>query len=107
MAFLHKKFVERFEKFTGDHPFVHDHLKSLEDQLKIKQIYLAYGAVVLMSGWLVFGYGAALLCNMIGFLYPMYMSIKALETDDKDDDTQWLMYWVVFAFFSSTLLVFD
>ena len=27
-------------------------------------------------------------------------SIKALETSSKSDDTQWLMYWVVFSCFS-------
>ena len=27
-------------------------------------------------------------------------SIKALETSSKSDDTQWLMYWVVFSLFS-------
>lgn len=25
---------------------------------------------------------------------------KAIDSEDKDDDTQWLTYWVVFAFFS-------
>jgi receptor expression-enhancing protein 5/6 len=34
------------------------------------------------------------------FTYPAYASMVAIETDSKDDDTQWLMYWVVFACFT-------
>jgi receptor expression-enhancing protein 5/6 len=33
-------------------------------------------------------------------MYPAYCSVKALESHKKDDDTQWLVYWVVFAMFS-------
>ena len=58
------------------------------------------GIVALLVTWLMFGYGAQLLCNAIGFVYPAYCSVKALESSKKDDDTQWLVYWVVFALFS-------
>eukprot|EP00118_Oscarella_pearsei_P024616 m.306434 g.306434 ORF g.306434 m.306434 type:complete len:199 (+) comp41232_c0_seq1:116-712(+) len=64
---------------------------------KMFQVYIVFGFLGL---YLLFGYAAALLCNFIGVVYPAYRSCKALETDDKDDDVQWLTYWVVFAVFS-------
>lgn len=48
--------------------------------------------------YLIIGYGTILLSNLIGFLYPAYASIKAVESSRKDDDTKWLTYWVVFSF---------
>ncbi|WP_411025024.1 HVA22/TB2/DP1 family protein, partial [Salmonella sp. s54836] len=41
-----------------------------------------------------------MLATLIGFVYPAYKSVFAIESEGKDDDTQWLTYWVVYGFFS-------
>lgn len=38
--------------------------------------------------------------NVIGFLFPAYYSFKAIESPNKEDDKQWLVYWVVYSFFT-------
>jgi len=53
------------------------------------QIVAAGGLGVFMI-LLFFNIMGGLLSNFAGFLYPAYMSFKALETDDKEDDKQWL-----------------
>lgn len=36
----------------------------------------------------------------MGFVYPAFKSFEAIENKIRGDDTQWLIYWVVYAFFS-------
>lgn len=43
--------------------------------------------------------GGHFIIDLVAYLYPAYASIKAIETNEKDDDTQWLTYWLVFSLF--------
>uniref|UniRef100_A0A8V1AJ46 Receptor expression-enhancing protein n=1 Tax=Gallus gallus TaxID=9031 RepID=A0A8V1AJ46_CHICK len=63
-------------------------------------LHITPGSLTFLGLYLVFGYGASLVCNLIGFAYPAYVSIKAIESSSKEDDTTWLTYWVVYGVFS-------
>lgn len=41
------------------------------------------------------------------FHSPLFVSIKAIESTVKEDDTQWLTYWVVYGLFSVVETVSD
>lgn len=79
---------------------VNDVLEKIESKTGVKRLHIALGFIALIGIYLMIGYGSDFLCNFIGFLYPAYASFKAIETKEKDDDTKWLTYWVVYAVFS-------
>ena len=33
-------------------------------------------------------------------MFPAYQTILAIEKKNKGDDTQWLVYWILYSFFS-------
>ncbi|KAK0412968.1 hypothetical protein QR680_006513 [Steinernema hermaphroditum] len=72
----------------------------LEQKLQCKREQFVYGVGVLFAIYLMFGSLPSLVCNLIGFGYPAYASVKAVRTSTKDDDTRWLIYWTVFAFYT-------
>lgn len=77
-----------------------DALEKVEGKTGVKRSYLVMGLGVFLALYLMIGYGAQFLCNFVGFLYPAYASIKAIESTVKEDDTKWLTYWVVYSCFS-------
>ena len=72
----------------------------LQDTVKVPKEHLVVGVGALLIIIIFFGIGAGSLCSIVGFCYPAFKSFEAIETKVKGDDTQWLVYWVIFAFFS-------
>ncbi|XP_057374148.1 receptor expression-enhancing protein 5-like [Daphnia carinata] len=99
MANVLERLVQRFQKVLSEPGMINDLLTIAENNTGVDRIYIAPGAIGFLAVYLVVGFGAQLVCNFIGFVYPSYASIKAIETKQKDDDTKWLTYWVVYAFF--------
>jgi len=47
------------------------------------------------------------LCTVVATTYPVYASFKAIESDHKDDDTAWLIYWVIYSLFALAESILD
>ncbi|XP_053973699.1 receptor expression-enhancing protein 5-like isoform X1 [Hylaeus anthracinus] len=92
---------ESLEKALRDeNKFWTKYFAKIEKQTGVDRIFVFLGSVVVLALYLVFGIGQQLVCNIFGFVYPAYCSMKALESPKKEDDTKWLTYWVVFAVFT-------
>lgn len=57
--------------------------------------------MLLSSTW------ARLLCNILAYLYPAYMTFKAIQGTEKDAHGQWLTYWIVNSYFTVGEIVGD
>ncbi|CAO4360658.1 Protein CBR-YOP-1 [Caenorhabditis briggsae] len=95
-----QKVLDDIDKQLHEPSTVTNVLATVEAKTGLKRLHIVLGVVGLQAIYLIFGHSAQLVCNVMGFVYPAYMSIKAIESSNKEDDTQWLTYWVVFAILS-------
>ncbi|KAF9916968.1 ER membrane protein DP1/Yop1 [Lobosporangium transversale] len=89
-------YVAQLDKQLEQYP----QLKHLEIATGLPKAYVVLGAGAFVFLMIFFNFAGKLLSNLLGWVYPAYRSFKALETQQKDDDTQWLTYWTVYGFVS-------
>ncbi|KAK4042878.1 TB2/DP1, HVA22 family-domain-containing protein [Parachaetomium inaequale] len=89
-------YVSQLDKELSKYPA----LNNLEKQTSVPKAYAVLGLGALYFFLIIFNLGGQLLTNIAGFVIPGYYSLGALFSANKEDDTQWLTYWVVFAFFT-------
>jgi len=73
-------------------------LNNLEKQTSVPKVYVILGLGALYFFLVFFNIAGAFLVNIAGFVIPGYYSLNALFSASKVDDTQWLTYWVTYAF---------
>jgi receptor expression-enhancing protein 5/6 len=89
-------YVAQIDKELSKYPT----LNNLEKQTSIPKVYAFLGLIAIYCILIFFNIGSSgqFLTNVAGFVIPGYYSMEALFSVSKTDDTQWLTYWVVFAF---------
>lgn len=89
-------------QMTRHYYYYEDKLRELEKKTGQPKVYFFLAIVAILSSIIYALGGMKLTTDLFAFVYPAYCSFMAIESAETIDDTQWLTYWVVFAFFSIT-----
>ncbi|KAI9887780.1 MAG: ER membrane protein DP1/Yop1 [Watsoniomyces obsoletus] len=86
--------ISQIDKELSKYPM----LNNFEKQTSVPKVYVFLGLLGVYFFFIFFNIGSQFLVNTAGFVIPAYYSMDALFSASKVDDTQWLTYWVVYAF---------
>jgi len=88
--------IEFERKLYEENEFNH-FLAQIETRAGVPRLYVVLGLGALLIWAFIIGNAGLFLCNLVGFAYPAYASIKAIESrSNPDDDKKWLTYWILF-----------
>ncbi|KAF8508522.1 TB2/DP1, HVA22 family-domain-containing protein [Gautieria morchelliformis] len=89
-------YISQLDKELTKYPI----LNQFEQRTQVPKAYAVLGTITLLTLLIFINPLAAPISNLIGWGFPAYLSFKALETPQHQDDLQWLTYWIVFGFFT-------
>jgi receptor expression-enhancing protein 5/6 len=92
-SFTNQRSIKK-EKIKFKTPYF---LKEIQKQTNFPAVYVLL--LILFSGICIyFGTMEVFLTDLIGIVFPIYWSMRALDTDinSKDEEKQWYTYWLIF-----------
>ncbi|KAJ1672480.1 ER membrane protein DP1/Yop1, partial [Spiromyces aspiralis] len=85
---IYKENYDKLDRVLDQVP----HLQQFAAKIGVSKVPLAAGAGTVLLALVIFNLAAQLLVNLVGFIFPLYKTIEALESPDLNDDKQWLTY---------------
>lgn len=70
----------------------------IENNIHLRIEYLIAILALIPTIMLFYGYKAQAISDLVGFVYPFYATILAIEAQKKEENVFWLSYWVVYGF---------
>ncbi|CAK9044395.1 unnamed protein product [Durusdinium trenchii] len=75
-------------------------IRWVADKCGIQPLAVAAAGLLWVLLFVLWGFMGELVCKVVGNLYPLYASFRALEDGDHDEVSSWLTYWITFAAFT-------
>ena len=75
------------------------HMNIIEKKTEVNPKVIVGGLILALILTTTKWFSSYVTC-LVGVLYPTYMSLKAIENPEDDEDKQYLTYWVVYGLFS-------
>jgi receptor expression-enhancing protein 5/6 len=91
--------LDNLRKEVLKNPATKKYANLIEEKTKIPIELSILGVIGVLAAFLFIGIGANIITNIVGFIYPFYATLKSIEADNREENQEWLIYWVVFALF--------
>jgi len=103
MTFV-QRYTQRLDEYLKrENDAISATLGRVEALTGVPRLHQAIALLSAFVAYMIFGHFAQLICNAIGFAYPAYASLVALDSPIATQNSQisnLLRYWVVYAFVS-------
>ncbi|KAK0404718.1 hypothetical protein QR680_017597 [Steinernema hermaphroditum] len=93
------KFVSNFLN-DPDNALLDSFWTCAEGITMLKRERLFYGLCVAALFYIIVGNFGRLACNLVGFIYPLHASHRALKSKSREQYSDWLKYWCVYSSFA-------
>eukprot|EP01039_Chlorochromonas_danica_P010539 gene10539-11676_t len=89
----------KIDEFLAGNPKINQPVEKIAEKLNIEKSLVVVAGVLTPFFLLLLWGNGNFAVDLVGYVYPLYASIKAIESPEKDDDTLLLTYWLIFTLF--------
>jgi len=92
--------LDKIRQVILKNEYTHKYAELIEEKTKIHIEYFVVALAFIPLIMVYYGYFGKTVSDLVGFLYPVFATIKSIEAKNSEDVYYWVTYWVVYSLFN-------